>query len=130
METIQMDGVCKYCGQVMIVSVPEGRHYSQEEIDRMATMDCTCPGGEAEAVIQKRVNDAAEAIDRVLAKKNKKTVAQIMLGAVDALARDRVKKISVNIDGGTTCSMYLKNKKIIVEARTTEVECSDGEPEE
>lgn len=66
----------------------------------------------------------------ILAKKNEKTVAQVMLAAVDGMARDRIKKVSINIDGETTCSMYQKGGKIIVESRRTEVEYSDGEAAE
>ena len=42
---------------------------------------------------------------------------------------DAIQSGSINIDGDTTCSMYAKGSKIVVETRQTLVECSDGEME-
>lgn len=124
------DAQCLYCGQQAVVMVAEGKEYTRAELDRIATMDCTCAGAEDEKKVKSKIKDAQDAIEMVLAKKNKKTVAQVMLAAVDGMARDRIKKVSINIDGKTTCSMYQKNGKIIVESRWTEVEYSDGEAQD
>lgn len=129
-KLVARDAVCMYCGQQAVVMVAEGKEYTEAELNKIATMDCTCVGAEAEKKIESKKTDAQDAIEMILAKKNKKTVAQVMLAAVDGMARDRIKKVSINIDGETTCSMYQKGGKIIVESRRTEVEYSDGEATE
>lgn len=129
-DMMPVNAICQYCGQSCVVMVKPGKEYTDEELNRIATSECTCAGAEDENKVRSRINDANDAIDMVLAKKNKKTVAKIMLAAVDAMARDRIKKVSINIDGETNCSMYMKGKKIIVESRRTEVEYSDGEAED
>lgn len=129
-KLVARDAVCMYCGQQAVVMVAEGKEYTEAELNKIATMDCTCAGAEDEKKIQSKKTDAQDAIEMILAKKNKKTVAQVMMAAVDGMARDRIKKVSINIDGETTCSMYQKGGKIIVESRRTEVEYSDGEAAE
>lgn len=129
-EMVPVNGVCKYCGQNRVVMAPEGKEYTPEELDRIASAECDCSGAEEEAVVRKKKTDAADAIESILMKKNRKTVGNIMLAAVDAIARDRIKKVSINVDGESVCSMYIKGKKIIVESRQTKVEYSDGEAQD
>ena len=121
-----MTGTCKYCKQYKVVQVPKGKEYTQEEVNNIATAECDCEGAEEEAKIQSRIKGAMESIDRILIKKDKKIIAPVMQSAVELMARERIKKLSINIDGESTCSMYIKGSKIVVESRRTEVECSDG----
>ncbi len=39
---ITINGTCKYCGQIRMVHVSEGKKYTQEEIDKIAESECDC----------------------------------------------------------------------------------------
>lgn len=52
---IEMQGVCKYCGQVGMVKVPED--CGQDEVDAAVSRKCICEGAEREmAIITARDN--------------------------------------------------------------------------
>ena len=120
-------GTCKYCRQYKVVQVPKDKEYTQEELDDIATAECDCDGAEEEAKVRGKIKAAMDSIDRILVKRQKKDIAPVMQSAVELMARGKIKKVSINIDGDTTCSMYGKGSKIVVESRQTLVECSDGE---
>ena len=59
---IEMQGVCKYCGQSAFVEVEQGD--SQSAADRAVTRICTCEGAEREtAVMAANANLRALAVD-------------------------------------------------------------------
>jgi hypothetical protein len=107
--------------------VPDGKEFSEEELNAIAGTECNCSAAEEEREIGNIKDAAAESIEKILVKKERSTAAGILSAAIDPIARKKVKKVSVNMDGELVCSMYMKGKKIIVEARQTMVEYSDGE---
>ena len=120
-------GICRFCGQLRTVMVPDGKEFSEEELNAIAGTECNCSAAEEEREIGNIKDAAAESIEKILVKKEGSTAAGILSAAIDPIARKKVKKVSVNMDGELVCSMYMKGKKIIVEARQTMVEYSDGE---
>lgn len=120
-------GICRFCGQLRTVMVPDGKEFSEEELNAIAGTECNCSTAEEEREIGNIKDAAAESIEKILVKKERSTAAGILSAAIDPIARKKVKKVSVNMDGELVCSMYMKGKKIIVEARQTMVEYSDGE---
>jgi len=120
-------GMCQFCGQLLTVMVPDGKDFTEEELNTIAAAECTCSKAEEEREISSIKDAARESIERILDKKNRRTAAAILTAAVDPIARKKCKKVSVNMDGELVCSMYMKGKRVIVEARQTMVEYSDGE---
>lgn len=120
-------GTCRFCGQIRTVMVPNGKVFTEEELDAIAGTECNCSAAEEEREIGNIKDAASESIERILVKRERSTAAGILSAAIDPIARKKVKKVSVNMDGELVCSMYMKGKKIIVEARQTMVEYSDGE---
>ena len=120
-------GICRFCGQLRTVMVLDGKEFSEEELNAIAGTECNCSAAEEEREIGNIKDAAAESIEKILVKKERSTAAGILSAAIDPIARKKVKKVSVNMDGELVCSMYMKGKKIIVEARQTMVEYSDGE---
>lgn len=120
-------GTCRFCGQIRTVMVPDGKKFTEEELDAIAGTECNCSAAEEEREIGNVKDAARESIERILVKRERGTAAAILSAAVDPMARKKVKKVSVNMDGELVCSMYMKGKKVIVEARQTMVEYSDGE---
>jgi hypothetical protein len=125
MKTVS--GICRFCKQIAVVQIPDDKEFDQKRIDDIASSECKCTGAQEERKIGYLADDARSGIRRILEDKDQISAAKIMLSAVDPVARGRIKKVSVNIDGEMTCSMYLKSARIIVESRRTLVEYSDGE---
>lgn len=57
----QTQGICKYCGQSMMIHLPEGwdpESKDQEEYDRLATEQCECERGKTEEQKKSQVEKA------------------------------------------------------------------------
>ena len=129
-------GTCRFCSQMRAVWVKKPEEYSQDDIDRIATSECECPGALKEGKKQQLMNSGAEAIRMTLTDKHRKGAAAVMMAGLADLCAQRLRKVSVQIDRETTASMYLakvevegggKDIRVIVECKTTTVEFSDGE---
>lgn len=121
-------GKCKWCGQSRtIMHVPED--YTQAQCDAVATDECDCERAKKERDIRELVDKASTSIAKIVSKRSSDAAAVLQAGA-SAVAHQYVKKISINVDGALTCSMYMSSGKIIVEARKTEIYTTDGEPED
>lgn len=53
-KLVARDAVCMYCGQQAVVMVAEGKEYTEAELNKIATMDCTCAGAEDEKKIESK----------------------------------------------------------------------------
>ena len=127
-------GTCRFCGQMRVVWAKDPGEYSQEDLDRIASFECNCPGAEREAKRDALIQDGKEAIRLTLEDKHRGHAAAVMLAGLEALTSGRLKKISVQIDSETTASMYIakveKDTRVKVECRTTILEWSDGNQDE
>lgn len=79
--------------------------------------------GQTRTVMRVPVETTQEEMDKIAS-------SECNCEGAEAVARKYVKKITVNVDGMLTASMYLSSGKIIVESRKTEVYQSDGELED
>ncbi len=121
-------GTCKWCGQTRtVMRVPV--ETTQEEMDKIASSECNCEGAEKEREVEYLISTAGASIRKIVQKRSP-DAARILQAGAEAVARKYVKKITVNVDGMLTASMYLSSGKIIVESRKTEVYQSDGELED
>ena len=127
-------GTCRFCGQMRVVWANDPDEYSQDDLDRIASFECNCPGAEREAKRDALIQDGKEAIRLTLEDKHRGHAATVMLAGLEALTSGRLKKISVQIDSETTASMYIakveKDTRVKVECRTTILEWSDGNQDE
>lgn len=127
-------GTCAYCFQMRTVWADNPDEYSQEDIDRIATMECNCPGAEREAKRDALIASGKDAIWMTLENRHRGHAAGVMLAGLEALTSGRLKKITVQIDKETTATMFIakveKDTRVIVECRTTVMEWSDGTQDE
>ena len=133
-KLIDVTGTCRYCGQMRAVWVKNPDEYSQEDIDKIASSECSCPGAEREEKKRQLMNSGMDAIRMTLEEKHRKNAEKVMMAGLEFLCSGRLKKITVKIDEDTTATMYLakieKDTRVIVECRTTVLEWSDGEQDE
>lgn len=127
-------GTCKYCSQMRTVWVKDPAEYSQDDIDKIASSECSCPGAEKESKKNQLMSSGKDAIRMTLEERHRKNAAKIMEAGLESVCSGRIKKITVQIDSETTATMLLAKAKndtrVIVECRTTVTEWSDGEQDE
>lgn len=121
-------GTCKWCGQVRTVMVPEDKELTREGLDRIASAECDCEGAATERRVKEVSLQARRSIETLL--EDQQTPAAILRQGVDGVARGKIKKISVNVDGYITCSMWKgKTGSLVIEKREITVEQSEGDEE-
>lgn len=49
---------CPYCGQLVTVVIPDGEDYSEAELKREATLNCSCPAGRQQRAIKAQIEEA------------------------------------------------------------------------
>ncbi len=49
---------CPYCGQLVTVVIPDNENYSEAELNRMATLECSCPAGRQQRAIRDQIEEA------------------------------------------------------------------------
>ena len=49
---------CPYCGQLVTVVIPDDEKYSEADLNRMATLECSCPEGRYQRAIREQIRDA------------------------------------------------------------------------
>ncbi len=129
-----MTGECQFCHQLRTVWVSDPAEYSEEDLNKIATSECDCPGAEKAGKRDALVSSGQEAVRLTLTNRHRGHAAEIMNAGLKALCSGRIKKISVQIDKETTATMYLakveKDTRVMVECRTTVLEWSDGEQDE
>lgn len=87
-------GVCKYCGQIMTLQVPES--FSQDVIDEEATRKCSCPEAIAETKMNESIANAEGAIKEFFAEREGlEDLEYLLKSAVVPLAKGRISKVSI-----------------------------------
>lgn len=121
-----MIGYCKYCGNSRIIQATEGM--SEEDINNQASYECDCDGAKEERDIQYLISTGEKSLKAIVGKRSK-ALEKTLMPFIELIARKKIKKISVNLDGITTASIYAASsgKKIAVETRETVIEYADGE---
>ena len=114
-----VDGVCRFCGQFMVLEVPES--YTQEMTDEEATKKCKCPEAKAYTRMEENIANAEGAIRQIFKDRTElETVRDILFNAVRPMAEESIGKISIS-KGADTCSMKPTKDGIRISIkRTTE----------
>jgi len=93
-------GTCKYCGQIATLQVPE--EFTQEIIDEEATKKCDCPEAQAFTKQQEEIANAEGMIkDFFKDREGMQKIKDILLSAVEPLAKSEIGAISISKDGYT-----------------------------
>lgn len=93
-------GVCKYCGQVIALQVPE--EFTQDIIDEEATKHCECPEAKAITRQQETIASAEGTIrDFFEDKEGMEPIRMLLLSAVEPLAKNEIDSISISRNGYT-----------------------------
>lgn len=105
-------GYCRFCNHGRMVEITED--LEQEELNRIATEECSCYGAtkERELLQQKEVCEAN--IQEMLGEKHP-GVAQIFLDSIELIQSGKIKKITVNIPGNRTARIYTNKDGIQVD---------------
>lgn len=49
---------CPYCGQLVTVVIPDGKDYSEADLNREAVLECSCPAGRQQRAIRDQIEEA------------------------------------------------------------------------
>lgn len=99
-----MTGTCKFCGQVRMVRYAEGK--TQEDLDRIATSECSCEGAERERAAAHQESKAQNAIRKVIAQRFPDAAAVLTVAAGPA-ARGKIKSVVIGLGGGAKATLVL-----------------------
>lgn len=114
-------GICKYCGQRIIVFLPEGKtvdDYEPKELNDMATGRCGCDEAMKEAVRTVQEADALAQIDETFAQMLKeepgmslRIAAQqsIVKDAVKFVCRGMIESAQIRMDAHSSFAIGLKS---------------------
>ena len=93
-------GVCKFCGQAMVIQVPE--EFTQEVIDEEIVRACDCPEAQAYTKQQEDIASAERMIrDFFKGKEDLEAIKNHLLSAVEDIATGRLSTISMSRSGYT-----------------------------
>ena len=116
-ELKEMTGTCKHCGQTKIV-----RAASQEEADRIAAMECNCPGGDMERR-KKQVKEQLDELIGYLAPDNgwepaKEETFDAIREIAEQIAEEKITSCAMRIDD-TNLKLSRNKGKITIERSKT-----------
>lgn len=121
-ETI---GACRFCHQTKMVMVPDNA--TPAEIEQEATMSCTCKLSQdyankvrKEESIKMSIEAAKASIDTLFEGEHFDELRRALKGTVEAIARKKIKKVTVNITSKIKATIQLKDDALLVTRTETE----------
>lgn len=109
-------GTCVFCGQNKIVQFAD--NLTDEDMDKLATQECSCEGASLERKVQHIAETARKAIKMIVEPKYEET-AQAMEILADPMARDMIQ--SFQVVEGDNVKVFMKRVKSGIEVKTTEL---------
>lgn len=121
-ETI---GACRYCHQTKMVMVPDDA--TPEMIEEEATMSCTCRLSQEyankvrkEESIKMSIEAAKESIESLFEGEQFEELREALKGSIDAVARKKIKKVTINVTSKIKATIQLKDEALLVTRTETE----------
>lgn len=121
-ETI---GACRFCHQTKMVMVPEDA--TPEMIEEEATMSCTCRLSQEyankvmkEESIKMSIEAAKESIESLFEGEQFEELREALKGSIDAVARKKIKKVTINVTSKIKATIQLKDEALLVTRTETE----------
>lgn len=113
----QYTGCCIYCGQTQLVVA--GEDLTEDEINKLATLQCNCDEAQALQKIEQKKTYADANIKRLF-ENDGAGLKQIMLSATGCLAAQNIKKISITTAEGVRATLTAKENSIKCERTVTD----------
>ena len=107
----QVTGSCKFCGQTIVMNVPES--YTEEDIIAEATKKCLCEEAQAENHISDMIACTESQIKELFKDKGMEQFKNFLLELVEPMARQKLQKLTIGA-GRQTISMKRKKGSIEV----------------
>lgn len=121
-ETI---GACRYCHQTKMVMVPDDA--TPEMIEEEATMSCTCRLSQEyankvrkEESIKMSIEAAKESVESLFEGEQFEELREALKGSIDAIARKKIKKVTINVTSKIKATIQLKDEALLVTRTETE----------
>jgi len=108
-------GECVFCGQTRMVKVPEDA--GKEEVDKEATMLCSCDDAKAYQETVTNINVAHHFIDKELVATDE--IKEILKRISELVGYGKIDQAVIRL-GGATYTVKEKKYKVSVEKRTVE----------
>ncbi len=112
---VDMIGTCIYCGQTRMVKVPLDA--DENDINREATMRCSCEGAVRYQEVETNINVAQQFIEKELAAPDQ--VKEVLKILSDMVGRDQIDKAVIKL-GKTTYTVKESKYKVDVEKKVVE----------
>lgn len=107
------EGVCRYCGQVRMVTLEASA--SQEDVDMLATKECDCPSAKIQRDRDQRYEKASRNIEKIF--KDSQETAEILKMAAKKIVNDEIDSVAVKC-GRMTGKASATSKGTIKVSRT------------
>lgn len=109
-------GACIYCGQ--IANVRGGEGLTDDETDKLATLQCNCDEAEAYQR-QEQKKTYAEANIKRLFEDDSEVLTKVLLDTVQPLACHKINKVTITTENGVRATLTAKEQSIKVERTET-----------
>lgn len=120
-------GTCRYCGQIRIVKVPGEIDFTQEELDKIASQECTCAGAVDVRNREYAIRRGCEVIDMM---ETTEEVADLLKRTCAAIGRGQIEKAQIRVNPQLVYVQERKSGWINTQRRFTRVIAMNGtEPE-
>lgn len=107
---MQLYGACIYCGQMRTVNAKKGA--GEEEINRIATLECDCNEAETERFINGRL-ERANVKTKELFESDIPDVALIINHSMPYFASGEINKLTVEHKDGVKATVKINSKGLI-----------------
>lgn len=121
-ETI---GACRFCHQTKMIMVPSNA--TPEMIEQEATMNCTCKLSQEyadkarrEESIKMSIEAAKASVETLFEGEHFEELREALKGSVEAIARKKIKKVTVNVTSKIKATIQMKDDAILVTRTETE----------
>ena len=117
MNEVVQYGICEYCGQTVAVKIPEEREddYDQDALNFLATQNCSCKEGDSARKQRIEIESAKSTIDLYTKNVKEECVRDIMMAAVEKIARAEIKSLTLKLWNGATYKMTEKDGHVLTE---------------
>ena len=121
MNEVVQYGICEYCGQTVAVKIPEEREddYDQDALNFLATQNCSCKEGDSARKQRIEIESAKSTIDLYTKNVKEECVRDIMMAAVEKIARAEIKSLTLKLWNGATYKMTEKDGHVLTERSET-----------
>lgn len=106
-KTHQENRVCKYCGQIIIIEVPDD--WSEEQMDELTAESCSCPDAQRYNSLKHRKEKAHERIVMLFGEQSElpidESVEKLLYMAADAAVDLDVERVTISIKDGTKANI-------------------------